>query len=219
MWEFFKSVPWTSAIVAVILLAAVTGLIIALVLHLKKKKVKGELMRTPDGGFPLKWPANRLPIGVIFQDALGEGWGSLVDGTCRYLAEVLGVRIFLEGREMGEGYDLIRWPPVGHIFIRMVGKDQLESVQNTIFNGGSVTQHKYDKETGNIRSAVVTLPIMTSESLWIYKAMILHEFGHVLGLKHDGHDQSSIMYPNLKAQYGPGTLSDKDIQVLKTLYK
>jgi hypothetical protein len=75
------------------------------------------------------------------------------------------------------------------------------------------TKHQYDKRTGEILTAFVSLAPNLSSTL--AERIISHEIGHVMGLDHDEH-VSSIMYPIVQDR--PQDFTDKDIGLLRRKY-
>jgi hypothetical protein len=74
-------------------------------------------------------------------------------------------------------------------------------------------EHRYDKATGELLSAKVTLPVIEGNDKRV--KVVYHEAGHALGLDHDEQRQS-IMYPTLQDRPQELTTSDRDL--LRRLY-
>jgi hypothetical protein len=64
---------------------------------------------------------------------------------------------------------------------------------------------------GTIRGARITTRIAMSPGVTL--TIMIHEFGHILGLEHDD-DPASVMYPSL--QRAPGTIEVADLGYVRT---
>jgi len=164
-------------------------------------------------GNKLKWPISMFPITVHFSNDLSLIWVEVYRKVIVNFNRSADRELFDLGSQVPSDFDVGSFPPSGMVYLRTSVYATDQDVCDTTNDGGAVTQHKYDKETGDILSAVVTLPDPYISSYT--HAILTHELGHVLGLDHDEH-KSSIMYPVMHGR--PQTLSDSDKRLLKKIY-
>ncbi len=197
MWEFMKSAPWTFAIGGVILLGAIVGVIVGVV---TKGGWKDRKWMVRDG-HPLKWSPSDLPIALLIHPEIDTITTRLIFEVRAQLEKVVGQRQLFMMTTPPVGLDWEVLAPVGHLTI--VGSD----------DGDGHCEHRYEKASGKILSAKVSLPvgINTPEM----SKVIQHELGHALGLDHDEHP-SSIMHP--KIQQRTQILGERDAALLREQY-
>ena len=187
-----KSAPWMF-----ILVGAIAGVIIAIVTK-GRWKDRG-FMLTKDGKHELKWEASRslvaFPLGVWISDDLDVAWFNCFKKLRLYVNDVIGKEIFSFAvsipPEINKGTHLN-----GHILIFPGDSDD-----------SATTELKWNKKSGEITSAVVTVPqSLHEEKAW---PVLLHEVGgHCLGLAHDEQIES-IMHPRIQDRKQFYTASDK----------
>ena len=210
MWEFVKSNPWMFVVGGAILVTAIIGVIIGI----KYKGFWADKGLLERDGHKLKWKPASLPIGVIFHPKLLLAWQATFRGASRRFELSIGRPPFDDGVLAPKNYNIMGPPPAGFIFVQVAHEGLDSEVLETTDKGGAVTQHKYERPTGEIKSATVTLP---DDSGSKRMEMMVHELGHVLGLDHDER-RESIMYPTLNEQLDSGQLSEADAKLLKGLY-
>jgi len=202
MWEFIKAAPVVSIIGGVLLLGIIVGIVVRVVL--KGRWEDHGLMKR--NGKKLYWPS--LPILTIFHPDLPLVWRATFLGASIRFTNATGIRFFME-IDTPPGYNFDQPPPIGSGLLVIQPKDNLGLMQVET----ATTEHRYNKKTGEIFAATITVPAQ----LKIRMPIMVHEIGHVLGLSHD-ENQSSIMYPIMGKKQETNQLSKKDIDLLKKTY-
>lgn len=195
MIEFIKAYPWTFAVGGLILLVAIVGVVVGVVTR-GRWVDRGFMERD---GHKLKWLVSDLPLVVIQHPALSLFWAKAYIAAVRRISEATGRHFFMLSLfQIDKSYDWGRSPPAGHVTLRLSDDED------------GHTKHKYERDTGRILSAEVSVP----EDAKYMVSLMLHELCHALGLDHD-ESTSSIMYPTLESGRAPGELSEADIKRLR----
>lgn len=208
MWNLIKTHPVTSIIGGVILLGAIVGVIYALATHKKRVLAADRGLMVRDG-HELRWKLADIPLAVWFDPALPQPLRDAWEAAAGIFERAVGQALFMRAVEAPAALKLDKLPP-GNVAV--VSSDP----KGSMVSDHGRTAHRYDKRTGYIISALVTLPWVTNGGLQRHVAV--HEQGHVLGLEHDDTTES-IMFPTLALRRTPGTLSDRDTARLRALYR
>jgi len=101
----------------------------------------------------------------------------------------------------------------GYIYIRM----KIADIDGSGDLNTATTEHQYNKQTGQILSAVISLPDCPKRSNGYGREdkIMLHELCHAIGLDHDA-NKNSIMYP--KVLMTTQFITDRDQARLKQIY-
>lgn len=208
MIDFIKSAPWTFATAGMILLLAIVGVIVGVVLK-GRWKDNGWMMRD---GKPLKWDMSSLPIAILLHPDLGDLASRLVSNLIRHFERIARNRqLFLLHSGANTGLNWDQMPPTGFLAIipQSVARES-KSSPTTLYGH---CEHRYEKATGKILSARITLPSgMKAPEL---SRILQHELCHALGLGHDEQAQS-IMHP--KIQDRAQVITEHDKQLLRDQY-
>lgn len=196
MLAFLAANPWTTAAGAAILLAALAGLVYALV---RRPGDPGFLRR---GGVELRWDRAFLPLDLfVSPDLPGEVYPALESARAE-LNDAVG----REALSPPLDWRLDR-EPVGAtaalVYVRP---------RDPGLGAGGTTEHRYDLRTGRILSATVSIAPGTP----LLERVVLHELGHALGLDDDG-ERGSVMFP-VASEQRSGRLSARDRAALRRVY-
>lgn len=200
MINLIKSNPWTFAIGGAVLLAALAGVIIAVVT--KGRWEDRGLMKTADGK-PYKWSRENFPLGVWLHPGLPDAYYEAFQAARNFIHQHAGAVIFDQGTELPADFDIARLGE-GQIVIAMsdVANPDRPDHGNTALTV---------MPTGEIKRAVVSLPPARNA---VAKPITLHELMHTLGYDHD-EGESSLMSPRLSAR--PQQITDLDKARLKSV--
>lgn len=199
MWAMIKDHPWTFGIGAMILVAAIVGVVIGI-------KFKGfwkdrGLMKTKDGK-PIHWALDVLPIPLLFHPSLPQTYVESIRAVSKEVDAITGNQIFDLGTYADPNLINFEKPPRNHVLIRL-GEDTLT---------GS-TALTWDERSGELRTALIDLP---PRRYAVIGKVIKHELGgHSLGFDHD-EQTSSIMHPAL--QNRPQYFTAQDVKLRKQYY-
>lgn len=148
-------------------------------------------------GKELRWARARLPIDVMLHPSAADYFREY-DSAVRMINTGLGIKVFMlpttvltdsmaDAWEHEKKRDLLR----GMLLVKGTGM----YAANKAHLGDS--DLRYDKRSGEILNVLTTLPpknevvdALGQQYTW---QMVAHECGHVMGLDHDG-DQDSIMW-------------------------
>lgn len=148
------------------------------------------LITTP-AGMPIRW---RVKLRVVIAPDAEMAWMPEINAAMLHWNAVVG-------REM---------------FVRTAtAADVLVKIAPISPDSAGLTGCFYDATTGEINKAIIGLsPGLETEIA--YRVMV-HEFGHVLGLAHDQEDRLSAMYPI--AHRGAWVLQPEDATYIRKMYR
>lgn len=148
------------------------------------------------------------PVAVFVSAELTHAQMKATIMSLAYWNSVSGVELFVMRIVPGEIMDqFVEAAAAGHRLqsIGVISKD-LGCVEGSESCYAGLTSVLTDPITGNIVSAVVALDDGLDEYQALFTA--IHEFGHSVGLLHDG-DKNSVMYPIAAAS--TGIITDEDL--------
>jgi hypothetical protein len=204
MWDFIKSAPITFTIAGIIFLLAIVGVVVGVVLKGRWKDL-GLIERE---GKKLHWGKGFIPLSIIFHPALSLHWRATFVGASMRFKQAIGKDLF-KAINTPDDYRFDLPPTMGSGIVVIQPKEPTGALQTDTAS----TEHRWDRDTGLIGAATITVPA----ELQIRMPIMLHELGHVLGLAHDEHP-SSIMFPVINRLTTPGQVSKNDVDLLKKLY-
>lgn len=197
-WNFVKAYPWTFGLGGAILLTAIVGVIYAAVVR------SGDLGFMMRDGCELKWDRGDIPVPCFHTKDLPEEYLVAFERGRKRASDLLGFQITSScvPWSLQEVFEEV---PAGIVYLRV--KNASESVLV------AQTRHLYDKRSGRILSAEVIFAFELDPTY--LDVVVLHEFGHVLGLEHD-RERSSVMHPTVVDR--SADLTSKDVVRLKEVY-
>lgn len=153
-----------------------------------------------------RWHREVFPLQVKIDDDIRESRRERIIFGMEEWNRVVGVDVFIwevANLERYVFYGQICEPEEGTIFVfeTELGNDEEDRVLL-----GLTTNFYFVNDEHFIRSSFVQFDEELEVSEIQYVA--LHEFGHVLGLRHDRADISSIMYPHVLSSFGSLTSAD-----------
>lgn len=189
------------AVVLFVFVAAIVGVVLGIVLK-GNRKDRGLMVRE---GKPLRWSPALHVIEVWFHPLLDVKWFAAFLRARLILNIAIGRQFIDQGeiRQRSEPWEPL---PLGCLFFAPGREgDKFDDLH-------AYTEHEYEKTTGHIVTATVTL---LPDAKGFHDSIMLHEMGHVLGLDHD-EAEDSIMFPSTVAR--PQGLSQADTKLLKATY-
>lgn len=197
MINLIKSHPWTFGIGCAVLLAAIVGVIVAVV---TKGGWKDRGLMTTDDGKPYKWSRENFPLGVWLHPDLPDAYYDAFIASRAFIHGHAKAVLFDQGTELPADFDIERLGE-GQVVIAMsdVANPERPDHGNTALTV---------MPTGEIKRAVVSLPPARNA---VAKPITLHELMHVLGYDHD-ESITSLMAPRLSDR--PQQITDLDKQRL-----
>ncbi len=197
-WNFVKTYPWMFGIGGAILLVATVSLIYAYIVR------PGDLGFMVRDGYGLKWEREEVPLPCFHSNDFPVEYLEAFERVRKRLCDSLGFEILLScvPWSLQEALEEV---PAGIVYLRV--KDVSES------DITAQTRHLYDKRSGRILSAEVIFSLELDPKY--LDVVVLHEFGHVLGLDHD-RERESVMYPVIVDR--SADLSSRDVKRLREAY-
>ena len=133
-----------------------------------------------------------LPFSVFYDEDIPIIAVNPLFEAVRYINSTFNIDIFLlpsKWERTAIGDIIPAYAPKGTVFVH--GATDLETN-----DGLGETRHNIASDKKTIESADITILNSLSIDKEMYKFIIIHELGHVIGLAHDG-DPCSIMYPSV----------------------
>lgn len=204
MWEFIASAPWTSGIVGGAIVIALAGVVYGI---LWKGGWEDKGFMLTEHGAKMKWKKSSMPIGVWVDLFVPDIWTQAIEDAVHKWNFAAGRNLFLAPIKIHQYMSKKMFQ--GHILVTLSDEES-----GFMQRDHGHTDLKFNPSTGEIYSAVITLP---KESLAMAPYIAIHEFGHALGLEHDESDES-IMYFELLKRRDPGKITDADAERIKRAY-
>jgi len=199
LWEFVKRHRWTFVAAGGVLLLALSGVIYALAVR------PGDLGFLERDGAELRWDRADVPVPCFYAPEVPEEFLQVYDRVREETTLPGGALLSpcmpwrLETRPES--------PRTGFLYLRTLPPSSWPYGASE-----GVTEHAYDKRTGQILGATVSVraDLVTDFRLPVLR----HELGHSLGLAHD-RERSSVMHENVSWRGGFG---DRDLEALRKAY-
>ena len=169
---------------------------------------RGYLVRDCEGEDSIiVWEKAVLPI-VVRTEQMPD-WGAFTQGALQFWNGQMNQPTFADLVEAELGNEA-----VDPIIIVKIGDEKCMD-ERTQARGGchAVTKLQWNKEC-KIRRATITVPLDTP--MESRRRVMIHEFGHVLGLDHDDFD-NSVMYPKI-LHWSKQKVTEKDLLLLAGTY-
>lgn len=200
MWSAFATV-----VVVMVVCAATIGTW----LWIRRCDVRGGFMLSQGTRLPLRWRQQELPLTVYILPRADFALRAACHRAVLAFNRQTGLALFESLPQA------VPDMPVGPSVVVEIARVD----ENGLIRGGdgrplvARTDLNWDPDTGYILSATIVLPDASGD----YHELLLHEFGHALGLDHSLED-GSVMYPWLVCRREPGRLSWRDCAHLRRQY-
>jgi hypothetical protein len=186
---------------ALILGVGLFGIAIATVVILLLRQDLGFMTPTSCGGAELKWARGDLPVQVWLNESDRDLEGDVKE------AIVFWRPYFVWGGLVPAGWN------TGESGSKVV---HVKSMMLQDINPHGDTRHKHTEDAKcEIGRADIRIPMPLLKGA-MRTCVVRHEFGHALGLDHDG-DEDSVMSPTRGAKFGC-EVSEHDAELLKRTY-
>ena len=198
---------------AAVLLGAVVGVVYGIVTR------AGDEGFLQDRGQPLVWAPSDLPLTCFHDDSVHSSHLTLYNRARRELQTRTEKDLVGPCVAWAAPSPFPRKPARGLLLLRVTAETTWGAPTSgltvetpwTSHPGGQTWPFAYPDTPGRLFGAILHVDPAHASNYAVW----LHELGHVLGLAHD-RVRSSIMWPIIQER--PGSLSDKDVKALQSVY-
>lgn len=176
-------------------IVALVLLVVSCVVAIFRRQPRGVVprLRTLDGAHCLRWPPSEIPVQLLVDCGLPLRWQATCQLAAIRINKAARLRLIepIPALLPPPGFPADEAVPKGFVLLRV--EDDGARLEDDKRAG--VADVRWDESSGLIGAAVVTLPSESTFALQI----VLHEFGHVLGLDHSALE-GSMMLPYLSGR-------------------